>query len=366
MRNPKKEAFIFIALVISIILISSLGSAEILMGQTGSVYNVGDTFDIEIKVKSQIDTSNFLTATLVCGQKEIALYRSPLLVKKGEDKRVKIETQLGKFLVTGNEGLCYIKAQYEADEATSQKFEITKHIEVFLDLETSVLNPGDFLRITGRASKSNGALLNGFVEVSLPEIEFSFSGQVIEGSFAPNFTIPSNSRAGNYKIFARVYESDSTGEILNEGENQASLRINQVLKKLDIAVTADSIVPETEFSFTIVALDQANDPYNIETAISIFYPNEEVFEKYLVQAGETITIPIEPHFTPGPWTIEAKAGEFYRVKTFHVEEYKHLSFGLDNSTIFIKNTGNVPYSGPVEISIGGVNEIKELSDLQIE
>ena len=93
----KKSLFIFLILLVPLV------SAEILISQTNSLYNLGDDFDVTISVLANSDTSSFFTTQLACVStnetKLIEIYKSPLSLKSGEEKTITISASFDKFLV---------------------------------------------------------------------------------------------------------------------------------------------------------------------------------------------------------------------------------------------------------------------------
>src|SRR3989344_9409527 len=94
--NYKKEYLVLLVLLALV----HLSSAEIIISQPNSIYNKGDDFDLSIKLTtSSEDVSDFLKANLVCEDEIIELYKSPVSLDAGEEKEIEISTTLGKFLV---------------------------------------------------------------------------------------------------------------------------------------------------------------------------------------------------------------------------------------------------------------------------
>ncbi|MFH1290798.1 MAG: hypothetical protein ABIH92_05325 [Nanoarchaeota archaeon] len=359
MRIPKKGALVGLFITLTFFLISN-ASAELLFGQTESLYNVGDKFDISIKVSPQTYASNFLSAKLICEGKEIELFRSPLSVEAGGEEEIIISTNLDNFLIGGVKGFCFLKASFGDEVADSQKFEVTNEVGVTLNIEGILFNPRESVNVHGQAKKANGVPLEGFVEVSIPGIDFSYTGQVASGEFNFNFTIPSNAPSGGYTLEVRAYEKDIFGSIINEGTTASTVRIKQIIRELEVALNDQSVTPVEELTYSIIVYDQAKEHAEADVSIVIYRPDGTVLEKKIVRAEETNAVSLESNAAPGYWRIEAKLNELETTKEFLIEEFKDVSFSLENQTLVIENTGNVPYNGPVEITIGGINEVKEL------
>ncbi|MBU0466137.1 MAG: hypothetical protein KKF39_00505 [Nanoarchaeota archaeon] len=362
MRITTKGVFILFLIFFSIQVVS----AELLLGQTKSLYNLGDEFEISIKISPNTYVSNFLIAKLICSGHEIELYKSPHSVMAGEEKEIIISTNLDNFLTSGVEGDCFIKLEYGGEEVSSQKFEVTGIIRVTLSIQGILFSPGQIVNVHGQAEKANGELLKGFVEVSTPGIESSLIGPVTEGEFDFNFTISENAPSGSYTMTARAYEKDAFEEVLNEGEATSIIRIKQIIKEIDIALNDQSVSPKEELTYNVLLYDQARERAEADVSITVYKPNGEVLERKIVKAGETNTVHLEYNSPPGYWGIEARIDDLETKKEFLVEELMDLSFTLENNTLIVENIGNIPYNGPVEISIGGINEIKDIGDLAVE
>ncbi|MBI2451875.1 hypothetical protein HYV50_02225 [Candidatus Pacearchaeota archaeon] len=349
------------------ILLIPLTSATILMGQPRSFYNVGDEFNLTITISSAKDSTDFFIATLVCdeGQGEVELYKSPFSLKKSTEEKIFILTILDKTFVQDLLGNCHVKATYADEQAQTQNFELTNKIDIIINLRGTVFGPGDNVNVFGEAKKINSDLSSGFVEVNLPGLDFSFIGQVKSGQFNFNFTIPETTSPGEYEIVSKVYEKDSSGNMINQGEVKTTIKIKQVTKSMAIALNQQTIYPTQELQYTIIIYDQVGENVPGDASITITSPSGNVLSKSIVKTGQTNFLPIAKNFAPGYWEIFAKLGDFEQKKTFYVEEYEHLSAELKNNTLFITNTGNVPYSGPVEVTIGSKKEILDLENIPV-
>ncbi|MFH1802382.1 MAG: hypothetical protein ABH864_02925 [archaeon] len=364
MNFTKKET----ALVVSVILFSLLipiTSAELLVGQTESLYNLGDDFEITLTLNPTTPASDFLKASLICGENEVEIYKSPQSVSPGEEKSVTLSARLDTFLVQGTEGECYIKASFGTEETNSQKFEVTDDVSVMLNIEGIIFGPGERVAVHGRSEKANGKPLNGFVEVSVAGIDFSFTGPVKNGNFNLTFKVPDNAPSGSYEILARAYEKDLSSKIINEGETSAAIRIKQVIRSIDIALSDQSVSPKEEFTYSIILYDQSGKHAEGEASVKVYKPEGALFDQKIVRADQSIKVPLLQNSPPGYWKIETKYGDLETSKQFLLEELKDLSFTLSENTLVLENSGNIPFTGPVEVSIGGTNELKDIKDLQV-
>lgn len=363
--KSQKEAVSII--ILAVILFSSFASAEIIIGETNQIYNIADPFSLSVRLLPARDTSDFFIASLICGEKEIELYKVPYELKAGTEQQILISATFSKFLISDSIGECFIKAKYGGEEISSQKFQLTNQIDLSINIEGLSFDPGNSIVITGEAAKANQAQLNGFVEILVEELNINFATQITEGTFTINFTLPDNVKAGLYTVNARAYEKDQLGNILNEGQDSTTLKVKQIIKGLTIAINEQSIFPRSELVYNPVIYDQAQDPVAANAEISIYRPDGSLLENKLVNTGQSYSLTIESNFPPGNWKIEGKSNGFTASTSFFVEELREISFSISetNKTLTVTNTGNIPYTGPVEISIGSVHEIRNIENLKV-
>lgn len=351
-------------LIASLFLIN-LVSANIIISPTKSVYNVGDAFDITMDVKPTKDTKDFFVAAFVCQGRAVEIYKTPMSLKVGEEKNIAISTTLDNFIVGGINGDCFIRADYGEETTTGKTFTITGNIDVSFDVEATSYNPGNDMKITGRAVKSNGEALNGFVEVIINELGYSSTTSVENGDFNITLQIPADATAGSFQVQVRAYQSESNGEITNEGKNSGIVKVNQILKKVEIALGSESIMPENKLSYSVAAYDQSGQNIATDASVSLISSLGEEIEKKLVKTGESAEFSIQPDYAPGSWNVYAKVESIETRRKFVVEEFEKVSFSLEDQILTITNVGNVVFSGPVEVTIGGINEIKEIENLGV-
>lgn len=345
----------FIFAIILIFLISlSLSSAEIIISQPNSLYNIGDSFSVNVAVSKSVSTNDFFIATLVCDQNDIELYRSPLNVIAGETKNINVSAKLDKSLIRNSRGSCYLQVDFADQLSYTQNFKISSDINVNVNSKSSVVNPDEQLTIIGNAKKENGKDVDGFVEIYISSTNLSLIGNVKDGLFYLNITIPSNMPAGQYTINARVYEREFSDEITNEGKATAQVKVNQVLKGITIALSQEYIKPGTNVSYIVNAYDQSNLNFPTDINSIIYQPNSsEIFIRKLVISNQNNVISIPKNASPGQWNIEAFIKSFSTDRQFFVETNKEISIRLENNTLLIFNEGNVDYNDiPVEITVG--------------
>jgi len=339
----------------------ALSSAEIIYSQPDSLYNIGDELNLTITLISQKDTSSFFISTLVCNSNEVEIYKSPFTLKEGDKKTIDIQVSLDKFIIADSEGECFIKSTYGEEEKASNNFEITSNVDVMMNLQGITFSPGNEVKASGQAVKANGMPLSGFVKIYFSGTNISYTNEVVDGEFNFNFTLPDNIKAGMHELKVAVYEKNSFGEITNHGETASTIKISQIPKKLDIAISSNTIVPGNEFTYTVLITDQAGDIVEQNVPVIIYLPDGSIFEKNLVKVNEANSFSLETSSPPGYWKINARFKDLEATRTFYVEELETATFTLINTTLVITNTGNVKYEKPIEVSFGGTKEIKDVT-----
>jgi len=360
-----KARLILLSLVLVMLLILTvmpMASAGILIGQPENIYNIGDRLEVSVALNPSAFTNDFLTLDIGCGDESVEIYRNPFNLNSGEQVTIDVIAVLDKSLIgtlMGEE--CQLIANYGFDSASSQDFEITNEININLNLQGNRYAPGEEISLSGGALKEGGGSIEGFVEVSIGSLGVSTSNVIQEGSFSFSFILPQEAISGEHTMNIRIYEESSNGEISNEGEVSEIIEISQVLSSLEILISSQSVSPDEEFTYTINALDQADDLIEKEISLTIYEPGDFVFLNKVINSGEEGSIELDFENSPGYWKIEIFAGELSERKLFYVEEIEKIQTSLIEDTLIVTNMGNVPYEGPIEISIGSAVEIKQLN-----
>jgi len=351
---------ILLALIVSVFMISAV-SAEIFISQPNVVYNLGDEFNLSISISPSQNTNGFFVAKLVCGASEVDISRNYLSVKAAQQKTQSISLVIGNELIGDAGGECFVNVLYGNEEANSQHFEIARSMEVILSVPGTQYEPGKIVNLEGRAVKSNGALVNGFVDLGIVGLNVNLTGVVNSGVFNFSITVPSNAAPKSYDVEARVYEKLNELKS-NEGYAKSTLKVKQIIKNTNISLSKKEIVPENDLLYTPMLFDQVGSSIaDQEMVLTIYTPNGDVFSKDLVKSGKERKIGIEFNYTAGSWKIEAKRGEIVSEESFVVLELQRASFSMINGTLVIINTGNVPYSKPLKITVGNESEIRDIT-----
>ncbi len=345
-------------------LIIPFASAELFISSPKSVYNVGDDFAFNITVMQSIISNNFLSVSLVCIDEgisgEVEIYRAPLSVQTGQQRVVEVSGSLDNFLAGTLKGDCVLTAKYGVSEARSQEFEITREINVNVGVSKVILEPGERFNITGRTIKGNSKVTKGFLEIRIDELDITSFRQIDSSDFSIIMAVPENAPSGDFEITARVYEKDANGEITNEGNGATGIRVKQIVKRAEIAISEQKVNPGNDFIFSVLLYDQADKEAIESVKAKIVMPDGEVYGETIVKSGDANNMSIKKNFMPGKWIVIASVNDIQTNVSFNVNELEEISYSLVDGALQITNTGNVPYDKPVEISIGGASEVEDV------
>ena len=277
--NKKGVTLQIISLFLVILAWAQLTSAEIIMSQPNSVYNIGDNLNLSVSLMPSADASGFFLLKLSCEGNENELYKTPESISANQQKTIPISLSLDKFVLTNLTGSCSIKASYNNEEKQSQDFEISNGINGFVETNSILFSPSEAVLISGIAKKKNGSPLVGFLEINVNELNVKITSPVINGKFAINFTIPENAAANTYNIEFFFYEKDKNSEIINQGSSSAPIRVRAIVKKMGIALNSDSVSPNSDLEYSVLLYDQAENQVQDDSTVSLFSPSNSLFSK---------------------------------------------------------------------------------------
>lgn len=354
----KRNIFALLALTFTLIMLMQFGSAELFVSQQKGIYSKKDIMNLSVSINSLASMSDFLSLSLVCGESR-EIYKVPLTISANENKKIEIQIALEKSVIGSLEGRCFIDARYKEQRALSNSFEISSAININTNEFANTYNPGQIINISGNVIKRNSQSLDGSIEVSSIGLGINFVQPVKEGNFNFVFNIPEHAKAKNYALTLYAYDQDYEGNIANHGQANYSMIVRQVLSELDIALSSQSVIPGNNFSYSVVALDQAGENMFINANVKIYSPIGQVSELQ-TNSKETHFIEFPKNSTPGAWIIRASSENFNVSRTFVVEDYREIEYSLSGNLLYVRNIGNVFYSGQLKIKIANESVFKEL------
>jgi len=342
-----------------IIVLSYIASAEIMLSQPKSIYNMGDIIDISANVKATQNIDSFLKLTLICGNSNKEFYLSPLSLQAGQEEKISKKLLLSNEFLNNTKDDCRIKAEYGEETQETQAFQITNRIDLSLNFNSMNVKPGESIIVKGNAIKANAQLVEGFLEIEVENTDIKLTRSISQGNFQFNFSFPENMKSGNYRINVKVYEK-SGGEITNEGSESSIINLRQEPSKIEIVIDKQSIMPGETIKFKPLIYDRAGDEIQGDVKINVIDGFDVVYYNKLVKTGEEIEIKLENNASSGYWNIEASAFGLEAKRLFFVEEIEKASFEIINDTLIITNIGNALYRKAVQIAIGDEVDIKEI------
>ena len=103
----------------------------------------------------------------------------------------------------------------------------------------------------------------------------------------------------------------------------------------------------------MVLSDQTGDPIQISSIpVSIYSSNGSLYEQTQVVSQNQNSMGIPYDASPGQWNITFSYNGTTSNDIFNVSDLSSIQILLNNQTLVIKNTGNIPYLGNVSVLIG--------------
>ena len=355
-----KRGFSLLALLALFVL--PLASAEIVITQQpGDVYNLGDIATIKVTFRpAQAVTGNF-QMDLLCGANTVNFYKNGMSVPAGDERVIESSLILQRDVIGENKGTCSIRAYFSSDSTVTEDFLISDGIEVNATLSKTELSPGESILIKGKAVKENGKAANGYVDVLITEgnstIE-SRKGTVNNGDFTTNITIPEGLKSGNYILKISVYEEDLSAQLTNNGFQNQGIFVKQVPTSLEIVFENSGenvgveVLPGEALRVKAVLHDQTGVTIDSLVFLTIKNSKNKIMEQTELPTDEFLEFPIAYNEAPSSWKVVAVSNKLTSEATFLIPEKESAEIKIENKTVFITNTGNIPYNKTVLVKIG--------------
>ena len=355
-----KRGFSLLALLALFVL--PLASAEIVITQQpGDVYNLGDIATIKVTFRpAQAVTGNF-QMDLLCGANTINFYKNGMSVPAGDERVIESSLILQRDVIGENKGTCSIRAYFSSDSTVTEDFLISDRIEVNATLSKTELSPGESILIKGKAVKENGKAANGYVDVLITEgnstIE-SRKGTVNNGDFTTNITIPEGLKSGNYILKISVYEEDLSAQLTNNGFQNQGIFVKQVPTSLEIVFENSGenvgieVLPGEALRVKAVLHDQTGVSIGTVVFLTIKNSKNKIMEQKELPTDEFLEFPIAYNEAPSSWKVVAVSNKLTSESSFTIPEKESAEIKIENKTVFIANTGNVPYNKTIIVKVG--------------
>ena len=324
-----------------------------------SIVQLGQSVKLTGKVLrlNQINADGSATVYIKKGDETIFVPPLPLEVSSGEIAYIyKVESiPQGDYSIDldvldkyGNE--MYFKKVAE--------FEVSSEIVINLALDKTEVLPGEEVKLSGTIKYKKASDASN-IEIKVGEDTAAVSP---DGAFAYTSFTGKTVKSGEYTL--NVVAQDKSG---NFGEKSFTYEVVPVPTTIDLYIPQEEALPGENLKITSSLSDQAGDKMAGGALIEIYNSKGEVLATGTALLDYTV-----PEFTP-PGIIKVKASEKDLIKEdeFSIGEKKEFEITSDNTSLYIKNIGNVKFDGEAEIITGtessfekiriNVNEVKAIN-----
>lgn len=351
-----KKTRLLLALLISTLFLFPLISAKIIISQQpGEVYNLGDVISIPVKIVASGTTLGSLNIDLICEEEKVNYKIGIPSLSSGEEYAIDVYIPLTKTEIGELRGTCKVKIYLGGDSALTNEFRISDLILLKTDFQALEFNPGENLLVEGQATKENGKLVNGFIELSVVDgniLILDDTETINDGSFSINTSLPEGIKAGALLLKLNAYEIDSEGKITNKGFLNQNIRINQIPTSLEIVFESKEIEPGIPLRVKAVLYDQTGEKIPSTSTLIIKNRDDKIMEQTEIATDEFFEFPILYNETPSKWKVISESNKLTRESFFTILEKESIDIRILNNTLIITNTGNVPYNKTALVKIG--------------
>jgi len=349
-----------IIILVFIICMSSFISAEvttiIFTQQIKPVYNLGDTINVPVTIKTSSNINGLFQMDLICNGTAINFYKNGVNLVSGEEKNFDSSLVLIRGIIGNAKGTCKIKAILGIDYSLSNEFKISDSLIVTGNLAKKEFDSGESIFITGKVTRETGENSDGFVDASLltdnTNQDITQLGTVNLGSFSINLSLLSDLKAGNYILRLNAFEKNSEGVITNNGFADYSILVRQVPTNLEIVIDKKYVIPGDSAKIKAILHDQTGEPISAVVFITIKDQNDKIFEQDEIKTNEFLEYSIKTNEPPAEWKVFAVSNKLTTEDKFQIEVNENVDVQVVNKTILITNTGNVPYNKILLIKVG--------------
>ncbi len=350
----KKEITALLLILFSVQILSATITIE---KQPEGVYNLGNIIDIPLSFNYSKDISGILTVKLICSGSESEFYKNGLAVYNGKERKITASLILDKDIIGNSIGNCYIQAQFGEEKINSKTFIISNKIIILPKINVNSTDPGETILITGEASREDGEKVSGTFEVLLKQKTnkdtiLSKKGEVIDGKFSTEISLPSELPSGMYKTEVTATEKDSKGRITNQGLGEAEFFVNQVPRNIELLLDKTDFLPSEEVKIKPIIHDQSGEPIISNITITVKNSEGKEVEKDYIETDKEYSFEIPEKEKPSEWKIEAKGMGLEQKIKINILPKKDFNIEIINDTLIVTNTGNIPFNETIPIKIG--------------
>ncbi|MEM4330791.1 MAG: adenylate/guanylate cyclase domain-containing protein [Candidatus Pacearchaeota archaeon] len=337
----------------------SLTSALITISETNEVYNLGDEITTTL-ILNPSSTKGDFDFSLICGNssEKIIFYKgAENYFDIGKEIKINTKIKLERSYIGNLEGNCFLKVVLGSESVSSNKFKISRDINVNSKLDKDSYDPGESILLEIWAIKENGEKLNGFVK---GEGVVNFEKAIKEGYLKEVFFTEKTVEAGEYEERISVYDLGEDREINNFKNVTVKIKINQVPSSVPLTISSLELNPGEELKFKGEIYDQSGKPMEGIINVEIISPSKKVVLKKSLKSGEEGSFLFDTNATAGKWSISSSFQGIREEREFVINKKPLIKIEFFNETpiVSFKNVGNDEFIGNVSLEI--LNETRSL------
>lgn len=367
-----------IILMVFAILFTSFASAEIIItNQPEQLYNLEDVIDLPLKIVASTNIISSFKMQLICNGVETEVLTKDVILNAGEEELITAKIILTKERTQRATGTCKIKSILGENSVETKKFIVSNLINLELKERQVEFAPEESITIEGDAKKENTKPAEGFVDVKITGQDLTEPIEILNtvnlGYFFINFSLPPETKAGEYLVTLNVYEKNSEGEITNNGVTDFNILISQIPTSLEIVFDPieissgenPGVEPGTDLKVKAVLHDQTGEKIESISIITIKDKDNAILQQIEKPTDEFLEFPVPYNQLPEEWSVFAVSNKLTSEMNFEIKEKEDVKIELINKTITISNTGNVFYNKSVLVKIGN-NSVNIDVNLEID
>jgi hypothetical protein len=331
-------------LVVMIFLVLPVALATVDVSLDQSLFNIGDSVEIEASVDAERSMNAFVRLTAVCGGFSLPYYMSPLELQAGF--RSQVEAPPLK-VASSMQGECVIKAEVVdengavVEQGSTQEFEVSDELQVVLLNENLSTLPGTQKKIEGLVRGASGNTVNADIALQFGGEEYTTA--TFNGKFALMLAIPQDARTGMHELSIAAHGGQ------NSGSTAAQVEVIAVPIHLTVELQPEAQNPGGQLQYTVTITDQAGDLLHDAASITITQPDGTYIFKGGSMSGEASSYQLGQYAAPGEYILSASYNILAAEARFAINTVKDVRVTQQDETVAVENIGNVPYEEDISI-----------------
>ncbi len=233
-------------------------------------------------------------------------------------------------------------------------FSLISEIEVNAHSEKVHYFPKEKVEITGSASVLGGKLKTGMVYINMGDERYET--KLKGGNFDLNFYLLNTIESGKHDIEVRI--EDEQG---NFGLHSFSIIVDPIPTKIVVVSDKEAINPGEQIVMRLFLRDQASMDIDESITVKVVNEKNEIYYDSVKKTGEEFSVTLAEDVVPGNYFIKGEFGDIESEKLFIVGEVLKLDYSLDGQMLVVKNVGNIPYEGPLQVEMESLDKTSSIS-----